>query len=411
MRSLMPRSLARSSSRSVSGVAARRAAQSSRPIVRNRLPASITPRTLRSPRARAAIRRRGPQAARRLPDAALARRPRRRQQPSPAGVAGRRRRRASTRRAATAASSSPRPAGVRELGGAAACSSASTSTPQPVGRAPAPWPARRRRRVAVEHGDALAARVARRASTSSSATRRTCRSWRRRRRAAAPAATAAGRTPTPPSSSSPSPVRLLGPTAGGIGLVLPQSILASRDAAAVRAELDRRAGDRVVVVVAGSRCSTPRCSCARWRSPSVRRRDGRPQRVEPTSSPARSACPPCPSLADRRHARRPGPADGELPRPVLRARAGRRRRTAPGRRSSRAASIDPGRCALGRAGRVTFARRRFDRPTVELGRLDAGDAALGRRPARAQGARRQPDRGSIEAVADDAGAWLPGRPG
>ena len=51
MRSLMPRSLARSSSRSVSGVAARRAAQSSRPIVRNRLSASITPRTLRSPRA------------------------------------------------------------------------------------------------------------------------------------------------------------------------------------------------------------------------------------------------------------------------------------------------------------------------------------------------------------------------
>ena len=45
----MPRSLARSSSRSVSGVAARSAAQSSRPIVRNRLPASITPATLRSP--------------------------------------------------------------------------------------------------------------------------------------------------------------------------------------------------------------------------------------------------------------------------------------------------------------------------------------------------------------------------
>src|SRR5688500_12253630 len=49
MRSLMPRSLARSSSRSVNGVAARRAAQSSRPIVRNRLPASITPRPYARP--------------------------------------------------------------------------------------------------------------------------------------------------------------------------------------------------------------------------------------------------------------------------------------------------------------------------------------------------------------------------
>ena len=142
--------------------------------------------------------------------------------------------------------------------------------------------------------------------------------------------------------------RLARPDGGRIGLVLPQSILASRDAAPVRADARRvrprspgRGGRR-------RPSSTPRCWCARWSSSSGSPGAGR--RHGPTSSRRASALPAAPGPRHRRHARRPLPAVGELPRSVLRAGAGRRggRRTV--RRSSPAGSSTRRRAA-GASGR------------------------------------------------------------
>ena len=79
------------------------------------------------------------------------------------------------------------------------------------------------------------------ASTSCSATHRSSPSSRPARRGAGRAVTAAVRTPTPRPSSSPSLCASARPGGGRVGLVLPQSMLASRDAAEVRSEVDRRA--------------------------------------------------------------------------------------------------------------------------------------------------------------------------
>ena len=239
----MPRSFARSSSRSVSGVAARSAAQSSRPIVRNRLPASITPGTLRSPR----VRRCNPLARARkqrgdYPTPPLARR--RASSPTPcrtaspaAAVHGARpgvRRRPLPRRRRPPAARRPAPCPT---------SSAWTSTPASVTAARRALAGARRRR-----------RVARRAR------RRPRHDWggaplrRRRRQPAVPLAAGRGddaRRRQPPRRRPvrrrrgrvPRPRRAARPPGGGrIGLVLPQSILASRDAAR-RARRARPAGD------------------------------------------------------------------------------------------------------------------------------------------------------------------------
>ena len=69
--------------------------------------------------------------------------------------------------------------------------------------------------------------------------------------------------------------------------------------------------------------------------------------------------------------------------------------------------IDPGRCHWGERP-VRFARRRFAAPGSTSTR-SAADAAWATRQARAEGARRQPDR-VLEAVADPDGGWLPGVP-
>ena len=102
-------------------------------------------------------------------------------------------------------------------------------------------------------------------------------------------------------------VRMLGP-GGRLGLVLPQSILASRDAAAVRAAVDERAGivwswwspdpvfDAQVLV-----CAIVAEVGAAGDAALDRRRHERPRRAtSPVTRP-------------RRHARRAGPADSELP--------------------------------------------------------------------------------------------------
>ena len=70
--------------------------------------------------------------------------------------------------------------------------------------------------------------------------------------------------------------------------------------------------------------------------------------------------------------------------------------------------VDPGRCAWGRRD-VTFARRRFQRPTVELARLSPtmrrwADGLLVPKVLVANQTR------VIEAVADPDGRWLPGVP-
>ena len=70
--------------------------------------------------------------------------------------------------------------------------------------------------------------------------------------------------------------------------------------------------------------------------------------------------------------------------------------------------VDPGRCHWGLRP-VTFAKRRFEHPTVELGVLDPAmrrwaDALLVPKVVVANQTR------VIEAVADPAGAWIPGVP-
>ena len=215
---------------------------------------------------------------------------------------------------------------------------------------------------------------------------------RRRRRAAAPAATAAARTPTPPSSSSPSPARLRAARRrAASGSCCRSRSWRRATPPPVRAEVDRRAGDHVVVVVAGRRL----------RRPGPRVRAGRSRLGAPHGDRRRAwtdvvtgalGVPALPDARDRRHARRPRPADGQLPRPVLRAGAGRRRRRRRARRSSRAGSIDPATCAVGRAaGHVRPPA--LPPPDRRARPAEPGDAALGRRPARAEGARRQPDAG------------------
>ena len=401
----MPRSLARSSSRSVSGVAARSAAQSSRPIVRNRLPASITPATLRSARAAspqsatAAARKRAAPTRRRhwLVDLVVA-------HAVPAGVAGRRGRvldpacgdgrflAAAARRAARRRRPCP-------------CSSASTSTPRRpdggarrLGGLGAASVARRARRRARP-------RLGRRRSTSSSATRRTSPSWPRRRPAAAPARHGGG----PYADAAAEFLALAGAARPARTADASGSCCRSRSSPRATPppcgpSVDRRAAivwswwsprpvfDAQVLVCALVFAARPVGADGRpgrW----SRRRDRRARRARRSRRSRPTA-----TLGAA------GPADGELPRPVLRAGPGGRSTAAPGPPlvTSGLDRSRPLRAGAPRRSRSPAVGS--DRPTVELGRLEPGDAALGRRPARAQGARRQPDRGSSRPVADPDGA-------
>ena len=183
-------------------------------------------------------------------------------------------------------------------------------------------------------------------------------------------ATVADRTPTPPSSSSPSPSASRGPTVDASASSLPQSILASRDAGP-RARGDRPRGRR-------SRGRGGRRAGLRRPGPRVRARprasagaDARRRRSRrgPTSSPAGSVSRRIPALRSagtlgdraRLSANFRDQYYGLVPAVV---------EGGDGPALVTSGLVDPGRCAWGERP-VTFARRRFGRPTVDLARLSA----------------------------------------
>ena len=374
----MPRSLARSSSRSVSGVAARSAAQSSRPNVRNRLPASITPRTLRSARADAAIRRSATRKRRGayptphwLVDAVV--------EPAPSPAIRRRPRgdACSTRRAATGGSSSPRRDACAALGGRPVLVGVDIDAGAVAAARRSARPAAMRRRRVV-HARRPRRTTGRRRSTSWSATRRSCRSWRRRRPAAAPAGTAAGRTPTRPPSSSPSP-------SGS-----PARRRAGRARAAAvdprLARRRRRCGPRSTGVAAITwSWWSPRpvfdaqvLVCALVFERAGRTLDGRRRGRGADVVTGRARRPAAPVAGDRRDARRPGPPDAPTSATSTTGWCRPSPTTATARRSSRAGSSIPGRCRWGERP-VTFAKRRFAPPDRRPRPAQPADAPLGRR--------------------------------
>jgi mono/diheme cytochrome c family protein/SAM-dependent methyltransferase len=196
-------------------------------------------------------------------------------------------------------------------------------------------------------------------------------------------------------------VRMLAP-GGRLGLVLPQSILASRDAAGVRAEVDGRAG------IVWSWWSDEAVFDAQVRVCAIVAEVGRPvgRRWTDVVTVALDV-PAVPPLA----------VDGSL--------GSRARLTAnfrdqyyglvpavvedgAGPPLVTSGLIDPGRSAWGTRP-VTFARTRFARPTVELDRLTPAmrrwaDALLVPKVLVANQTK------VVEAVVDGGGAWLPGVP-
>jgi SAM-dependent methyltransferase len=202
-------------------------------------------------------------------------------------------------------------------------------------------------------------------------------------------------------------VRLANPDGGRVGLVLPQSILAARDAASVRSDVDRRAEliwswwsprhefDAQVLV------------CALAFELGRRREHGDGDRPWSGVVAAALGVPPLPALAtvgtlgdrgrlsanfrDQYYGLIPAVSDDAAGPPLV-----------------TSGLIEPGRCRWGERA-VTFARRRLAHPRVDRHRLSPP-------------MRRWADRLTvpkvlvanqtriIEAVADDRGAWLPGVP-
>ncbi len=197
------------------------------------------------------------------------------------------------------------------------------------------------------------------------------------------------------------------PSGGRIGLVLPQSILASRDAAGVRAEVERRArltwtwwsprlvfeADVVVCAIVAETHPIPRAPAAprAWTGvvtdalgvpvlPSLATRGVLGDRARLSAD-----------FRDQFYGLVPAVVDGGDGPPLV-----------------TSGLIDPCRCHWGRRA-VTFARRRFARPTVELARLAPplrrwADSMLVPKVLVANQTR------VVEAVVDEAGAWLPGVP-
>ena len=202
--------------------------------------------------------------------------------------------------------------------------------------------------------------------------------------------------------------RLVRPAGGRIGLVLPQSILSSRDAAVVRAELDRRATITWSWWSAGHvfDAQVHVCAIAFEARPAVldaAREQGSWGHVVtdalgvpavPTLATAGTLGPRARLTAnfrDQYYGLVPAVVeDGDGPPLVT------------------SGLVDPARCAWGRRD-VTFARRRFQRPTVDLTRLSPSmrrwaDGLLVPKVLVANQTR------VIEAVTDPDGRWLPGVP-
>ena len=202
-------------------------------------------------------------------------------------------------------------------------------------------------------------------------------------------------------------VRLTEPRGGRVGLVLPQSILASRDAAAVRADVDRRAElvwswwspqrlfDAQVVV-----CALAFELGAR---PSSRNGDHPWSRVvaDALGVPSLPALATAGTLGDRSRlsANFRDQYYGLVPAV---------RDDAPGPPLITSGLVEPGRCRWGERA-VIFARRRLVRPRVDPAALSP---AMRRWAARLTVPKVLVANQTriIEAVADPDGAWLPGVP-
>ena len=201
-------------------------------------------------------------------------------------------------------------------------------------------------------------------------------------------------------------VRLARPDGGRIGLVLPQSILASRDAGPVRAEVDRTAAitwswwsprmifDAQVLVCAlvlERRPAHEQVRLRQW-SDIVTDRLGVPRLPAlATSGVLGDRVRLTANFRDQYYGLVPAVVeDGGGPPLVT------------------SGLVDPGRCHWGERP-VTFAKRRFHRPTVELRRLTPpmrrwADGMLVPKVVVANQTR------VIEAVADPDGSWIPSVP-
>jgi SAM-dependent methyltransferase len=197
------------------------------------------------------------------------------------------------------------------------------------------------------------------------------------------------------------------PTGGRVGMVLPQSILASRDAGAVRDSVDamavrcwswwspRRQFDADVLVCAlgfeRAQAGDGRAPARAWTSVVL---DGL---GVPSLPPVRTAgtvgdrCAGNVNFRDEYYGLVPAVGDDADGPPLV-----------------TSGLIDPARCHWGRRP-VRFARRSFSAPRVELSRLDGRMRAWAARKLVPKVLVANQTR-VIEAVADPAGAWLPGVP-
>lgn len=202
-------------------------------------------------------------------------------------------------------------------------------------------------------------------------------------------------------------VRLAAPRGGRVGLVLPQSILASRDAAAVRADVDRRAelvwswwsprrlfDAQVVVCALAFEVGAPRTRLNGDRSWSRVVADA-------LGVPRLPALATAGTLGDRSRlsANFRDQYYGLVPAV---------RDDAPGPPLITSGLVEPGRCRWGERD-VIFARRRLVRPRVDRAELSPAMRRWADRLAVPKVLVANQTR-IIEAVADPDGAWLPGVP-
>jgi hypothetical protein len=223
-------------------------------------------------------------------------------------------------------------------------------------------------------------------------------------------------------------VSLARPDGGRVALVLPQSILASRDTAPVRAAVVEQAAlvglwwagepifdAQVSVCIVVLRRGVPQREVRRWRG-----RDLRSLPAAPASALAGRTWSPL--IADVAGVPAVAMYTGIARlRDVASATAGFRhqyyglvehvRDDGPGAPLVTAGLIDAGRCRWGTAP-ARFAKRRFRAPRVDVDSLEAADPALGRwvRERLMPKVLVATQTRVIEAVADPEGAWVPSVP-